>query len=214
MLTNKDLGVYIKHLRENLQLSTRDVCEKSGISIGYLSLIENGNRRASAIILKKLANVYDVDYLDLYEKAGYIDLIKDTKKQLTNYIKIPVLGRVIAGVPMEAIEEHIGYEEIDPKLAKAGEFFALVIKGNSMEPHFFEGDIVIVKKLNNVENGDIAVVLVNGEEATVKRIMKDSNGITLVPFNNAYLPRFYPNEEIEKLPVQIIGRVMENRRKY
>ncbi|MFV0550381.1 MAG: LexA family protein [Anaerorhabdus sp.] len=129
-------------------------------------------------------------------------------------IRIPVLGRVIAGIPIDAIEEIIDYEEISCKMASTGEFFALQIKGDSMEPQISENDVVIVKKQNDVESNQIANVLVNGHEATVKKIIKKENGIMLVPFNNDYEPLFYTSSDIETLPVVILGRVVELRKKY
>jgi repressor LexA len=84
-----------------------------------------------------------------------------------------------------------------------------------MEPRFIEGDIVIVKKQPDIESGDIAVVLVNGEEATLKKVIKQQNGIMLVASNqDVYQPTFYSNEAIENLPVEIIGKVVELRGKY
>ena len=129
-------------------------------------------------------------------------------------MRIPVLGRVVAGIPIEATENILGYEEITEHMAATGEYFALRIKGDSMCPNICDGDIVIVKKQDAVEDGDIAIVLVSGEEATVKKIKIGSNGITLIGFNlSVYEPHFYTSEEIEKFPVTIIGKVVELRRK-
>lgn len=106
------------------------------------------------------------------------------------------------------------HEEITPDLAKTGEFFALQVKGASMEPTLREGDVVIVKKQPTVDSGDIAIVLVNGDEATVKRVKKQEEGITLIATNTSvYEPHFYSNKEIADLPVRILGRVVELRGK-
>lgn len=130
------------------------------------------------------------------------------------YIRIPVLGRVAAGIPIDAIEEIIDYEDISAEMAAGGaEYFGLQIKGDSMEPKIGNGDIVIVRKQPDVESGEIAVVLVNGDDATVKRVKKSAAGITLIANNPAYDPVFYSNEDIEKLPVAILGRVVELRAK-
>lgn len=80
-LSNKELGQYLKTIREGLGYSIYDVNKLCDISPSYLSLMENGKRRPSAIILKKLAPIYSLDYIKLYEKAGYIDLIEDEKVQ-------------------------------------------------------------------------------------------------------------------------------------
>lgn len=129
-------------------------------------------------------------------------------------VRIPVLGRVVAGIPIEAIEEIIDWEEIPQKLAASGKFFALRVCGHSMEPKILEGDVVIVRQQDDVDNGDIAIVLVNGDEATVKRIKKQAEGITLIATNiSVYEPHFYSNQEIRVLPVRVIGKVVELRRK-
>ena len=129
-------------------------------------------------------------------------------------IKIPVLGDVAAGIPIEAVENIVDYEEIDQAMASAGEHFGLRLKGASMEPRMRDGDVVIVRKQDDVETGDIAVVLVNGDSATVKRIKKGPSGISLIPNNPAYDAMFYTNEEIETLPVKILGKVVELRAKF
>ena len=128
--------------------------------------------------------------------------------------RIPVLGKVIAGIPLDAVEEIIDYEEIPIEMAKNGEYFALQIKGDSMEPKFSAGDVVIVRKQEDVDNGDIAIVLVNGNEATVKKIRKFDGGINLIPTNSNYDVLTYTNAQIEQLPVRIIGKVVELRAKF
>lgn len=129
-------------------------------------------------------------------------------------VKIPVLGRVAAGIPITAVEDILDYEEIEESLAKTGEFYGLQIKGDSMEPRISEGDVVIVRQQNDVESGDVAIVLVNGDDATCKRVVKHEHGLTLISFNPMHPPKFYTEQEVEQLPVQIIGRVMELRAKF
>ena len=128
--------------------------------------------------------------------------------------KIPVLGYVRAGIPIEAVEDILDYEEISLEMASQGEHFALSIKGDSMEPRIAEGDVVIVRKQNIVENGELAVVLVNGNDATVKKFYMNDNGVTLISTNPIYDPFYYSKEDVEKLPVQVIGKVVELRAKF
>jgi repressor LexA len=135
-------------------------------------------------------------------------------KPTSRGVSIPVLGQVAAGIPIEAIEEILDWEEIPSTMAATGSYFGLRIKGDSMLPDIKEGDIAIVRQQEEVENGEIAVVLVNGDEATVKRIKMTDSGIMLIPNNPAYEPLFYSKDEIENKPVQIIGRVVELRRKF
>ena len=129
-------------------------------------------------------------------------------------VKIPVLGYVKAGIPMEAIENIIDYEEISEEMARTGEFFGLKVKGDSMEPKISEGDVVIVRKQETVENGEIAVILINGDEATIKRFYKSPLGITLMSTNTKYGPFNYSPEEVDNLPITVIGKVVELRAKF
>jgi repressor LexA len=125
-----------------------------------------------------------------------------------------VLGEIAAGIPIEAVTDIIDYEEIPEAMARDGEYFALKIKGGSMEPRMLEGDVVIVRKQSMVDTGDIAVVLVNGDSATVKKVKIMPEGIMLIPLNPAYETMFYPKEDVERLPVQILGKVVELRGKF
>lgn len=128
--------------------------------------------------------------------------------------KIPVLGTVRAGYPTEAVENILDYEEITEEMAMTGEFFALKVKGDSMEPKFSEGDVVIVRKQSDVDNGDIAIMLVNGDEATIKKIQKFKGGINLIPSNSSYEVITYSNKEIIEKPVVCLGKVVELRAKF
>lgn len=132
----------------------------------------------------------------------------------SSQIKVPVLGTVRAGLPMEAVENILDYEEISEDMARQGDYFALQTKGDSMEPRIKEGDVVIVRKQPDVESGEVAIVLVNGDEATIKKVQKFNGGINLVPSNPAYEVKTYSNDDIESLPVSIIGKVVELRAKF
>ena len=82
-----------------------------------------------------------------------------------------------------------------------------------MFPEYLDGDIIILQKIEDCENGQDSVVMVNGSDGTFKRVFKNENGIVLQPLNNEFQPMIYSNEQIEKLPIRIIGRVVELRRK-
>lgn len=166
------------------------------------------------------ANDYNMDasikeYL-AFEKAQSADAMAEFSGAPTSTggVWIPVLGRVAAGVPITATEEVLDYEEITLEMANRGKYFALRVQGDSMEPKISNGDVVIVRQQPDVDSGQIAVVMVNGEDATVKRVVKQPNGIMLVANNPSYQPMFYSNEDIEKLPVRICGRVVELRAKF
>lgn len=222
-LSNKELGIYLKDIREKLGYSIYDVNKLCDISPSYFSLMENGKRRPSAIILKKLAPIYNLNYLDLYEKAGYIDLAEkekiDTniqgvdKKSDNNSAIVFIYGTIPAGVPMECIEDIIDTEEIPADMLKGGkQYFGLKIKGDSMYPEYLDGDTLILLKQDDCESGEDAVVMVNGNDGTFKRVFKNENGIILQPLNSSYQPMIYTNEQIENLPIRIIGKVVELRR--
>ena len=129
-------------------------------------------------------------------------------------VVINVLGRVAAGIPIEAVEDVIDTEEITESLARTGTFFGLQIHGDSMEPKMSEGDIVIVRQQNDAESGEIVIVTVNGTDATCKRLRKYRDGIELISTNPSYEPIFFTKEEVESKPVRIIGKVVELRAKF
>ena len=194
MLSNKELGKYLKDSRNAKGLSLRQVNKISDISYSHLNMIENGKRNVTPALLRNLAQLYNVDYLDLYEKAGYIDLIEDEKKSkiktdiLGNpVVPLPLVGSVKAGYNYLAQENWIGTVDVETSLVGDGkDYFALKVKGDSMAPVFIEDDIVIIKKQNDCENNEFAVVIINGDEGTLKKIKKTDNGIILQPLNPAY----------------------------
>lgn len=127
---------------------------------------------------------------------------------------IPVLGRVAAGIPLTAAEYIIDTEEIPQAMAADGEYFGLQVKGDSMEPKISNGDVVIVRKQSDADDGDLVIALINGDDAVVKRLKKYEDGIGLISSNPTYAPMYFSNEEIESKPVEIIGKVKELRAKF
>ena len=222
MLSKEDLGKYLKQLREVKNLSLREVDKLTNISYTHLNMIENGKRNVTPALLRNLSQLYNVDYLDLYEKAGYIDLIEDEKKSkiktdiLGNPVtSIPLLGSVKAGYNYLAQENWIGTVDVETSLVGDGkDYFALKVKGDSMAPVFLENDIVIIKKQNDCENNEYAVVIINGDEGTLKKIKKTDNGIILQPLNPAYGPVMYTKEEMETIPIIIVGVVKQLKREF
>lgn len=197
----------IRELRNQKGIKQADLAKDINVSQAALSGYETGKYEADINTYRRIADYFDVtlDYL-LGGVSG--------RKKHGEYIRIPVLGRVAAGIPIDAIEEVIDWEDISVDEVGNGEYFGLQIKGQSMEPKISDGDVVIVRRQPDVDSGDIAVALVNGNDATVKRIKKSPQGVTLIPSNPAYEPMYYSNEEIESLPVTILGRVVELRAKF
>lgn len=205
------IGNNIKRARELKGLTQDELAKRMGYkSRSTIARIENGDNDVSQSKLKKFAEILDVSIDFLLDDGN-----KKMKISHSQGVRIPILGRVVAGIPLEAITDIEGYEEITPKMASLGEYFALRIKGHSMEPRIEDGEIVIVKQQEDVECGDVAIVLVNGDEATCKQVKKSPEGITLIGFNPVvYPPHFYSNKEIEELPVRVIGRVVESRKTW
>lgn len=169
----------------------------------------NGYKMPRMDKIDKICSFFVINRTDLLNPPS-----PENKGSTIRSVRIPVLGTVVAGIPMEAIENIIDYEEIPEEMARGKEFFALRVKGRSMEPKFLEDDIVIVQKTSTVDSGDIAIVLVNGDEATMKKVMRSPEGVTLIAYNpDVYEPHFYSNHDIVTKPVEVIGKVVEIRRK-
>ena len=201
--------IFIKNLKRYMdvfQMNQVDLATRMQVNKSVISSWLSGTRYPRMNTVEKLATIFHIEKSDLIEDKSMKE--NSTRKG----IRIPILGKVVAGIPVEAITDIEGWEEVPSKMAAGGEYFALRIKGSSMEPKLLDGDIVIVRKQNDVDNGDTAIVLVNGDEATEKQIKKTDTGIMLVGLNvEVYQPHFYTNKEIEQLPVQIIGKVIESR---
>lgn len=193
-------------LMDKRNITQEEIAKIAGVSQQSVSNWVSAKLMPRMGSVERLADHFNILKSDLLEEHGI---------KMKEGLKIPILGKVIAGIPITAVEEILGYEEISSDMAKTGEYFALFIKGNSMEPKMTEGDIVIVRHQDYIESGQIGIVLVNGDEATVKKVFIRENGIELVAFNSfAYEPHFYTFKQVEEIPVKIIGRVIELRAKF
>ena len=190
------------HRKKN-KISQEKLAKELNVSRSTVAMWENNSNEPDNKTIVKIANILNISTDTLLDNS-----------QNTQGVKIPVLGSVAAGIPISAIQDIIDEEEISEELASTGEFFGLVIKGDSMSPIITNGDTVIVRSQPDAENGDIAIVLVNGDEATCKKIKKTPEGVMLIPLNSEYEPTFFSNKQIEQLPVRIIGKVVEQRRKF
>lgn len=152
-----------------------------------------------------LSEFFNIRMSDLVEEHDYNNEIK----------QIPLLGKIQAGVPTEMFLDIIDYIDIPADMARGNkELFALKTKGKSMEPNFIEGDILIFEKTEDCENGQFCAVAVNGDDATFKKVTKTDTGIMLQPLNPDFETKFYTNEQIDSLPVQIIGVLKQIRRNF
>lgn len=211
-MTESDFNrVFSKNLKYYLNkndMTQLDLSKRLGVGTTSVSNWCNGLKSPRMDKLDAMCRLFGCTRSDLMEE----------KNTLSNKSKvgvvINVLGRVAAGIPIEAVEDVIDTEEITEELAATGTFFGLQLHGDSMEPRMCSGDVVIVRQQNDAESGDIVIALVNGDDATCKRLRKYRDGIELVSNNPAYPPMFYSNEEIINKPVQIIGKVVELRGKF
>lgn len=223
------LGDLIKQYRTANKLSLREFASRCGLSHTYISALEKNIDPRTG---KPIAPTLDtVKYVAKGMNISIEEILKalDGQQEFVVNQDLPsvhknnsvsssaivfVYGNIPAGIPMECIEDIIDTEEIPTDMLKGGkQYFGLKVKGNSMEPEYLDGDTLILEKADDCENGDDCVVMVNGNDGTFKRVFKNENGIILQPLNPSYSPIVYSNEQIEKLPVRIIGIVEEIRRK-
>lgn len=196
----------LKYFRMREHLSQNELAIKLGVSPSTISMYEVGKREPDFEIEEKIADFFNTDLNTLRGRDSEC-------KTFSKGVTINVLGRVAAGLPIEAVENIIDTEEISESLARTGDFFGLQIHGDSMEPRMYEGDVVIVRQQEDAETGDIVIALVNGNDATCKRLTKYSGGIALTSLNPKYEPIMFSDDEIISKPVRIIGKVIELRGK-
>lgn len=196
-----DKGKVIKELRLQRHMTQEELAKYLGTTKQTIYKYENNiitNIPSDNIV--KLAGLFGTSPLTI------MGMEHPNEK---SYCRIPVLGRVAAGIPLDAIEEIIDWEEIPQEMAKDGEYFGLKINGDSMSPRIQNGDVVIVRKQDDADTDDIVIALVNGNEGCCKKLKKTNTGIMLISFNPAYDPMVFDKSEIDCIPVRIIGKVVE-----
>lgn len=218
------IGEIIKKYRTKNELSQRAFASKTSLSPSYINTLEKiYNPKTGkpysvttdvAVELANAMNLKIEELLSMLNNDQEFTLNEDKKVNDSNSAVVFVYGNIPAGIPMECIEDIIDTEEIPAEMLKGGkQYFGLKVKGDSMEPEYLDGDTLILEKADDCESGDDVVIMVNGNDATFKRVFKNENGIILQPLNNMYQPMPYTNEQIVNLPVRIIGIVEEIRRK-
>lgn len=218
------LNDLIKKYRTTHKLSLRAFAKKSGLSYGYIYMLEkNINPKTQKPIkptleaIKGVAYGLDISVDDLLKMLDDDqEFIINTDNTYYNDVKqIPLLGKIAAGYPTTMFADVIDYIDIPADMARGNkELFALKTKGKSMEPNFIEGDILIFEKTEDCENGQFCAVAVNGDDATFKKVTKTDAGIMLQPLNPDFETKFYTNEQIASLPVTIIGVLKQIRRNF
>lgn len=214
-----ELKDILKKLRAEKNMSQAALASELNAGVSTVASWEVGKRFPSRDNMEQLADIFNVDLAYLYGESEvrqrvHIDNDGNAMVPLGTSAKvIPVLGRVAAGIPINAVTEIIDTEEIPEDMAKTGDFFALQIKGDSMEPRICDGDVVIVRQQEDADSGDIVIAMVNGYDATCKRLVKYATSLALVSLNSKYEPMMFTEEEVATKPVRIIGKVVELRGK-
>ena len=195
----KNLPKRLKLYRKRAHLSQNQVAQQLGYkSFTTIQKWEDGTSQPAIEILDKLSEMYQVPFEVLVNGAPPL-------------IHIPILGVVRGGAPIYATQEVLGSHQEGLSLIDQSEYFYLKVVGDSMiDARICDGDELLVKSQNTIDNGQIGVVLV-GEEATVKRVYTSKKGIRLKPENDQYQETFYNQTEIQELPVMILGKVVANR---
>lgn len=197
----------IKALRTERGIKQADLAQRLKVGQNTISNWENGKTEPDTDLLQAIAQIFNTSVDDILGFAG--------AKNSDDAVRIPVFSRVAAGIPIEAIEDVVDWEEI-PRALCSGErqYFALRVSGDSMWPDYLQGDTVIVRRQDTCESGDDCVVYVNSTDATLKQVkLGDCGELTLIPRNQSYPPRTFTAQEVTELPVTIAGVVVEMRRK-
>lgn len=232
------LGEIITSYRYAHEMSQRQFALACGLSNGYISMLEKNKNPKTGLPIKpnidqlvKIANTMGMTLTDLLQKADDMPVTIHDVKNMTrendrdslpagaspvlDSLRIPLLGRVAAGRPLFDEGNVIGEVMVDPAMAAGDQnLYALKVKGDSMSPKILDGDTVIVREQPDAENGEIVIVTVNGEEGTCKKLQRYPDTLALVSLNPIYEPIVYTWEEVEQLPVRIVGKVIQSRHDF
>ncbi len=196
----------LKIVRNYMNITQGELAKKLGVKQNTVSYWENGRRQIDIEMAKAISEIAGctVEYL----------IGADAKKVGKKSMRLTVIDEMPAGIPIEAVCEMTGYEEIIANDAVSGNYFALRVNEDGMENFISVGDIVIVRRQEDAENKSIVVVDIGESQPVIREITKHKGGIGLIPYNRKYVPVFYSAEDIKTLPVKILGRVVEHRRKF
>lgn len=205
----------LKHIREQKGLSQNKLAEKIGVNQTTIARWEDDNRVPTIDNAIDVAEALDVSLPDLLGKDlrfnnAEVALID------SDIIKIPVFGTIKAGIPIESQNDIIEYVDIPKNWTKGNKkFYGLKISGDSMFPKYNENDIVIFEQSSDIElyNGKDCAIMINGTESTFKKVLINEQGIVLQPYNTAYDIMMFSKEQVEQLPIKIVGVAKEIRRK-
>lgn len=216
---DEDFATRLKKAMQIRNIKATELSEKAQLPKSAISQYLSGLYEAKQKSIFKLAKVLNVSEswlmgLDVSMERNFDNNTQGMGEKSKGSAIVFVYGTIPAGIPMECIEDVIDTEEISTDMLRGGkQYFGLRVKGNSMEPDYLDGDTLILERTDDCESGDDCVVMVNGDDGTFKRVFKNENGIILQPLNSEYAPMVFTNEQIENLPVKVIGIVEEIRRK-
>lgn len=202
-------GSRLSTLRKEKNMTQSDLAGFLGISRGTIGMYEIDKNDPDTATLLKLAEYFNVsvDYL-LCKSDKRNNNILDEAYIPNKTIDLPIIGMVRAGEPLYAEQNILGYSSIDASLVPSGECFYLRVKGDSMNlSNIVEGQLVMIRRQEEIENGQIALVLVDGEDATIKKFYKTDTVVTLMPHssNPEHQPRII---DLKKENVKVIGKVV------
>lgn len=204
--TSRLLAEKIKRRREELRLTLQDLADRTGLNKSTLQRYESGAIHSIPLVrLKALARALEVSDEWMIEASAM-----ERALPVRHMSRIPIIGVVRAGYSGLAYEEHDGDDTAD--VANPDEYFFLRVTGDSMSPGINEGELALVHKQSDVQSGEIGIAIVDGDQGTIKRIIKKRDKLILQPFNPAYPPLVFTGEEMEQ--VRIVGRVVETKRKW
>lgn len=220
------IGEIIKKYRTEHKVSQRAFASRTSLSPSYINTLEkiynpktNKPYSVTTDVAKEIAKAMNLsieELLNKLDKNQEFNINSTIIDEFGNPVSsIPILGIVKAGYNYLAQENIIGTIDVETSLVGNGEdYFALKVKGDSMAPVFLENDIVVIKKQNDCENNEFAVVIINGDEGTLKKVKKTDSGIILQPLNPAYGPVMYTYEEMQSIPIIIVGIVKQLKREF
>lgn len=217
-MSNANVTLYIankiKKFRESKNITQQELAELLNTTQQSIARYESGERKTDNNILFTLADIFNVSINDFFPPLSFDNVIPIDIEQ--NIIKIPVYGTIKAGIPIESQTDIIDYVEIPRDWTNGNKnFYGLKISGDSMLPKYSENDIVIFEQNDDIEaykNKDVAV-MINGTESTFKKILVNEQGIVLQPYNTAYDIMMFSKEQVEQLPIKVVGIAREKRTK-
>ena len=207
-----NLGKNIKHLRKKQNIDQQELADYLNVPRSTLACWENNIRTPKLEQIVRIAQFFNVNLDIIYNDFNNVTSV-DIDDDI---IKIPVYGTIKAGIPIESQEDIIDYVEI-PKSWIRGEkkFYGLKISGDSMFPKYNEDDIVIFEQNDDTSlcNGKDCAIMINGTESTFKKLLVNEQGIVLQPYNTAYDIMIFSKEDVENLPIKVVGIAKERRTK-